>query len=124
MRNLPESAEWSIAVILPDRSAGSLSKALIEGLASFDVDARWASGEDVKESTERVIVTNYDSIVGLEFDAVFVAACDDLFQERERADAYQGLWVALTRARQYLAVSSVGVFKVLARPAFQLYRVG
>jgi DNA helicase IV len=123
LRNNAESADWSIAVILPNSLAQTFGNQLIDGLAGYDVDARWASGEDVKESVDRVIVTGYESIVGLEFDAVFVAGCDEILAERDKADALRALWVAMTRARQYVAVSCVGVMELFTRPTLQLWCV-
>ena len=68
-----------------------------------------------------VVVTDFDSIVGLEFNAVFVLGLNDILADSDR-HSLQAVWVALTRARQFLFVSRVGRDAVFDNPAFERYR--
>jgi DNA helicase IV len=76
----------------------------------------------VKESTEQVVLTDYESIVGLEFDAVLVAGCDELFKGKVDKAVLQSVWVANTRARQYIAVSYAGQGGFFDDREFDKYR--
>ena len=78
-------------------------------------------GEDVEEDVEKVIITNYDSIVGLEFDAVFLLGCDEAIKVGHKAEV-QSVWVALSRPRQFQHISHVGTVKVFGEPAFDAFR--
>jgi DNA helicase IV len=123
LRSTENSSWWTIAVILPESLAASISAKVISELRSCDIKTRWASGEDVKESTEQVILTDYESIVGLEFDAVFVAACDEVFKSKAEKEVVQSVWVAITRARQHIAVSYVEHNALFDGREFDMYRL-
>ena len=121
LKSAPMSSHFTIAVILPGAAVGALAEGLVQELTSCDLRSRWASGEDVKESTEQVVLTDYDSIVGLEFDAIFVAACDEVFRATPLSEASRSVWVALTRARQYVGVTYVGECPILGQEEFSPY---
>ena len=70
----------SIAVVVPPSLEGGPVELLVRQLQSFAVDARWATREDVKESVVKVIVTDFDSIVGLEFDAIVIMGVEGTAQ--------------------------------------------
>jgi hypothetical protein len=121
VRSGVNSSQWTIAVILPPSLAAENYKMIAE-MRSCDIKARWASGEDVKESTEQVVLTDYESIVGLEFDAVFVAGCDEVLKDEVAKEVLQSVWVAITRARQYIAVSYAGQGGLFDGREFDKYR--
>jgi superfamily I DNA/RNA helicase len=118
---------WTIVIVIPEEVVGAEAaqkavKTMIADWKSCDIKARWATGEDIKESTEQVILTNYDSIVGLEFDAVIVMATDHMLANSPERDAVQSFWVAITRARQYIAVTYLRDIPQLQLPEFAPYR--
>jgi DNA helicase IV len=119
--NLP-TEKWTIAVVLPNSLKSRVLDPLLDELKSYAVSCRWATGEDVKESFEKVIVTDFDSIVGLEFDAVFLVGCDEALTQG-RIENIQSVWVALSRPRQFQHLTHVGPVHVLDDSAFDSYRV-
>ncbi|MCC7421482.1 MAG: UvrD-helicase domain-containing protein [Planctomycetaceae bacterium] len=119
LRDQHESELWTIAVVVP-KSAHSAANPLVKLLTSYGVHARPASGEDVKESIDRVIVTDFDSIVGLEFDAVYVIAADQAIPQLTPENV-RSLWVALTRARKFLHVSRINSDAVFDQATFAPY---
>jgi hypothetical protein len=116
------SAEWTMAVVVPDKLTAEIRDRIIPELKSCDVKARWAAGEDVKESVEQVIVTDFDSVVGLEFDFVCVVGCEVSLAEQSGKDALQRVWVAITRARQYVAITNTGANPLLDDKRFDAFR--
>ncbi|MCX7418637.1 MAG: UvrD-helicase domain-containing protein [Planctomycetia bacterium] len=118
----PSFDAWSLAVVLPSSLEAFAKETLVPKLDEYAIPARWATGEDVKESVEKVIITDYDSIVGLEFDAVFVAGVDELLKDHAASRGTNAVWVALSRARQFLRVSRVGREPVFDSPAFAGHR--
>jgi superfamily I DNA/RNA helicase len=120
LRDTHTSELWTIAVVVPDSAIEMARTALVDQLKSYGVRARWADPEDVKESVDHVIVTNFDSIVGLEFDAVYVIASDEGLPDLT-PDHVRPNWVALTRARKFLHVSRVGTDAVFGFLQFAAY---
>lgn len=118
-------AAWSIAVVVPPGSSVSRWRDLVRELGTFDVRARWATGEDVRECEEKVVLTDHESIVGLEFDAVFLPGCQSMLPPEPSVAggwAVGAAWVAFTRAKQFLAASHVGPVRWLEEPVFDEYR--
>ncbi|NLF73179.1 MAG: hypothetical protein GX575_29435 [Candidatus Anammoximicrobium sp.] len=115
------SSTWTTVVVVPDGYRSSAERTFIPNLNAYAVPARWATGEDVKESVHQVVVTDFDSIVGLEFNAVFVLGLHQVLFRHER-DAIQAVWVALTRARQFLFVSRINGDSIFDRLEFAEYR--
>jgi hypothetical protein len=113
---------WSILVVVPHGIGDGWQAKLVHELAMCDIRSRWAIKEDVREC-EKVIITNYDNIVGLEFDAVFLPSCHRVLAPPapDRA-AIQAAWVALTRARKFIAVSHTDRLAIFADEAFAAYR--
>ena len=103
-----ESKRWSIAVVLPFDERHDAVRGLIELFRRCDVRARWASGQDLRESKDHVVLTTYDSVVGLEFDAVMLPGVDLVLRRPQKDDALRALWVAVTRARKYEWLSGLG----------------
>jgi len=96
-----ESKRWSVAVVLPFDERHDAVQQLIELFKRCDMRARWAIGQDLRESKDHVVLTTYDSVVGLEFDAVMLPCVDLLLTHPQKDDALRALWVAVTRARKY-----------------------
>lgn len=101
LKTSEESKRWSIAVVLPFDERHDAVRGLIELFRRCDVRARWASGQDLRESKDHVVLTTYDSVVGLEFDAVMLPGVDLVLRRPQKDDALRALWVAVTRARKY-----------------------
>ena len=115
--------DWSVAVVAPPGFGDGWWNGVVRELASCDIRSRWATGEDVRECDEKIIITDYDSIVGLEFDAVFLPGCQEvLVPSHPGRGAIQAAWVALTRARKFIAVSHTDQLGVFDDPAFDSYR--
>ena len=121
IRTASDTEKWTIAIVVPDSLISTVAKPLIAELKSYAVGAREASGEDVKESTDKVIVTDYDSIVGLEFDAVFLLGCEEALNEGHKEEV-QAAWVALSRPRLFRRITHVGPVKVFGDSAFDAFR--
>jgi DNA helicase IV len=114
--------DWSIAVVVPTGMGLDWRESVIQGLKSSDIRSRWAEGEDVRECDEQIILTNYESIVGLEFDAVLLPGCERvLTPPNPTQDAVQSAWVALTRARKHVGISHVGPIAILDNELFRTY---
>jgi len=122
LRSATASERWTAAIVTPPSADRSERDRLVGLLTSCGIAARWASGEDVKESVDKVIVTDYDSIVGLEFDFVCVMGIDRLLTAEGPAGT-QALWVALTRARRFLLVTRIADDAIFDDSAFAGYRV-
>jgi hypothetical protein len=117
-------SDASMAIVLPPDSSDSDYEQVIAELGFCDVRARKAFGEDVHACVEQVILTNYDSIVGLEFDAVFIFRCSKVLPASNlENDNRQAVWVALTRAKKFLGISSVEIPLIFDAPEFDSYRV-
>lgn len=121
LRGMPNGALWTIAVIVPENYRVDVDEQLISALDECAIATRWADGEDVKDSVHKVIVTKYDSIVGLEFNAVFVLGVNEIIQTGAKEEI-QSVWVALSRAHQYLFVSRVVCDPVFDAPRFDRFR--
>jgi superfamily I DNA/RNA helicase len=121
LRQEAMASAWSIAVVVPGKQDEWCGRVLDE-LGACGVGARWAEGQDVHGCIEQVILMTYESVVGLEFDAVFLPRCDEkLPADAVNKDVRQSVWVALTRARQFLAVSHSGPLAIFDEPAFAPY---
>lgn len=107
LKTSEESKRWSIAVVLPFDERHDAVRGLIELFRRCDVRARWASGQDLRESKDHVVLTTYDSVVGLEFDAVMLPGVDLVLRRPQKDDALPALWVAVTRARKYEWISGL-----------------
>jgi DNA helicase IV len=119
------SQDWSIAVVVPPEQQRQRWDELVRQLGACDVRARWATGEDVRECEEKVIITDHDSVVGLEFEAVLLPSYQAVLGAgvgEVSVDARQMAWVAMTRAKQFLAISHVGKVRVLCQDSFDAYR--
>jgi hypothetical protein len=113
----------SIAVVVPPGMETDWRERLIADLKSCDIKAKWATGDNVREYEEQVILTDYESIVGLEFDMVLLPGCEQVLSPPEPAvNAIQAAWVALTRARKYLGISHVGPIAIFSEVAFKDFR--
>jgi hypothetical protein len=106
LRSRPGAERWSIAVLLPDEYA-SLHKMLIELLDSVAINASWTVGANVRAGKEGITLTNAESVVGLEFDAVFIVGAQHLLPSQASEVQRQRFWVMATRTRQFLRVTSV-----------------
>jgi superfamily I DNA/RNA helicase len=113
---------WSIAVVVPAKE-NEWCRRVLEALQACGILARWAEGQDVHGCIEQVIMTTYESVIGLEFDAVFLPRCDEkLPAGHVMTDRIQAVWVAMTRARQFLALSHSAPLAIFDVPAFAPYR--
>jgi hypothetical protein len=112
LRSRPGAERWSIAVLLPDDYA-IRHKSLIDRLDSVAVNASWTVGANVRAGKEGVTITNAESVVGLEFDAVFIVGAQHLLPAQASEVQRQRFWVMATRARQQLCVTSCGFVPAL-----------
>ena len=104
--------KWTIAIVVPDSLLADVERPLIAELRLYAATPRDAfSVKMSRRAVEKVIITNYDSIVGLEFDAVFLLGCDEAIKVGHKAEV-QSVWVALSRPRQFhtLAMSAPSRF--------------
>lgn len=112
-------SDQSMAVVVPPSVDEDWRNKVIEELRACDIPARSAEGQDVRACVEQIILTSYESIVGLEFDAVFLPRCEEvLTSPNADLDARQSAWVALTRAKRYIGVSHVGRISILDHVSF------
>jgi superfamily I DNA/RNA helicase len=117
----PHASSWSIAVVVPGRE-DEWCKRVLDELQVYGILARWAEGQDVHGCIEQVILTTYESVVGLEFDAVLLPRCDESIPAGPVGrDITQAVWVALTRTRQFLSVSHSGPVAFFDAQAFASY---
>lgn len=119
-----QDRNWSLAVVVPSLEDPRWP-AVVEELAKVNVRARCASGEDVRECEEKVVFTNYESIVGLEFDAVFLPGMQEVVGSGSQPvgeAACSRAWVAMTRAKRFLSVGYVGDCALLRGAAFDRFR--
>lgn len=121
LRGLSNGALWTIAVIVPESYRGDIDGRLISALDECAIATRWADGEDVKDSVHKVIVTKYDCIVGLEFNAVFVLGVNEVIKTGAKEEI-QSVWVALSRSHQYLFVSRIDGDPVFDASRFDRFR--
>jgi len=113
----------SVAVVVPRSLEKAASDQLVGLLNQYGINARWATQLDVQESVDQVIVTDRDSIVGLEFDSVYFACTDIFFPWLKSTEEIEAGWVALSRAKQFLHVSRVESDPVFDAPIFDEYRI-
>jgi superfamily I DNA/RNA helicase len=114
------SEHTTVAVIVPGQLVEVFRASLIGKLRSYAVNVRWASGLEVTEGVDYVIVTDYESIVGLEFDCVFLVGAEAALQ-RGSAEEKLSIWVAITRPRTYLCVTYVGNVSLFDHPELKHY---
>lgn len=112
---------WSVAVIVPEQYRDIATSSFIPALADYDVPVRWADDEDVKDCVHKVIVTTYDNIVGLQFDAVFVFGVNEILKSGSPQET-NSVWVAISRPHKYLYVSRAGNDSVFSAEIFNRYR--
>jgi DNA helicase IV len=126
LKTSEETQRWSIAVVVPTDEQSEGVRNLIELFRRCDVRARWASGQDLRESRDHVVLTTYDSVVGLEFDAVMLPALDVMLARGKPQDAIRALWVAVTRAKKYEWLSGLSDAShwntLFGRSEFEAYR--
>ena len=115
------SSRWSVAIVLPYSDDSEVVRDLISRLKRCAIRARWAVGPDLRESKEHVVLTNYDSVVGLEFDAVVLACSDDLLRGLGKDESIRAIWVAITRPRRYELISYVGDVPAFAHQLLEPY---
>lgn len=96
----------SVVVVLPHSAQLERYASLVrEALDDIGIPARVAHGEDMRDSTEKVMITDCDSVVGLEFDAVFLPGLSELWSDRPSGDERNALWIAASRAKRYVGMS-------------------
>jgi hypothetical protein len=115
------SKGWAIAIVLPGNEETEIAKLLRKQCEGCDLRARWVIGQDLRESRDHIVMTSYDHIVGLEFDAVFIACADEIVQDLEAEEALRAIWVAITRARKYECISYVGSVPLFEHPGLDGY---
>lgn len=101
----------SVVVVVPPapRRAGVVQE-LRAALDHLGLPSREAHGEDMRESVERVMITDCESVVGLEFDAVFIPQLTTVWPTSLDANQKSAFWVAATRAKRFIGLSSTGSF--------------
>jgi hypothetical protein len=114
LRSRPGADRWSIAVLLPYEYFIHLNN-LVARLASVAINASWTVGVNVRAGKEGVTITNAESVVGLEFDAVFILGAQHLLPPGASEIKRQQFWVMATRARQHLCITSCGSVPLLAQ---------
>lgn len=107
-----EANRWAIALLIPSEYTSKKSD-ILNSLEASAINARWAEEADIRAGKEGVTVTNSASVVGLEFDAVFILGTQHFLPGKATVVQKQTMWVMATRARQYLCISAVGKVKVL-----------
>jgi len=120
IRNTDEGRLWTVAVIVPDSYEAIAQKLLVTPLNDFAIDAAWAVNDKVRDSVHKVVVTKYNNIVGLEFNAVFVVGVNEILASQTQS-AVQSVWVAISRAQQYLNVSRIDSDPIFDDSALQSY---
>jgi hypothetical protein len=114
LRSRQGAEHWSIAVLLPDEYAAWRER-LVDLLGSIAINTDWTVGANVRAGKEGVTLTNAKSVVGLEFDAVFIVGAQHLLPAAATEVQLQRFWVMATRARQHLCVTSCGQVPRLAQ---------
>ena len=123
LKQSPATNNWTFVVVVPTVYRSACDEILIRLLNSYQIPARWADSDDVKESVHKVIVTSYECIVGLEFNAVFVLGVSEQLNLTSK-ESIQSLWVAVTRAHHFLYVSSPRNKEIFGKIEFDKYRRG
>jgi hypothetical protein len=115
---------WTIAVVVTSSSLAEAERTLVPMLTGYGTSARVARGADVAQVIEDVVVTDPENIVGLEFDAVFVAHFDLLVGQFVAVgkSPHPAAWVAMTRARQLVEVTYCGTVQIFNSEALLPYR--
>lgn len=97
----------SFCMVMSDPDANKdLIKSLTEETGSYGIKLKESYGEDISESTEKLVLTDYESIVGLEFDNVIVHIDGGIADRNSESYNRNSLWVALSRARRRLVISA------------------
>lgn len=123
LKEYDSSDDWTIAVIVPKEMTNEVKDILMPELVHRFIDCEWPIQKNVKPTTDHVVFTDYNSVVGLEFDAVFCPAVD-IPLVRNTVDDRQALWVALTRARKFVFVSHGQVPVLFDHADFDAFRTG
>lgn len=119
-----QNPKSSFCLIMPDpRKHPDFVKAFTEEMSIHGARVKVSYGEDIRESTEKVIVTDLESIVGLEFDSVVFYDSDGIANVVNVNTNRNMLWVALSRARKNLAVIYSASETIFDDKRFDKYRV-
>ncbi|MDA1163178.1 MAG: hypothetical protein O3B13_08760 [Planctomycetota bacterium] len=128
IRDDPKAQNWTVVVVVAYGDSNKVQREIKDGLDGFGIPAKCATGDEVRETVDKVIITNCDSIVGLEFDCVCVVGAQILFAECGesveigRHEALREAWVALTRAKRFLYITTTDNDPVLTLAEFDRYR--
>jgi superfamily I DNA/RNA helicase len=109
---LPKTNRWSMALLIPDEYLPR-KFAIINSLDGSAINARWAEEADIRAGKEGVTITNSASVVGLEFDAVFILGSQHFLPDNATEVQKQTMWVMATRARQHLCISAAKQVSIL-----------
>lgn len=121
LKDYEVSQAWTYAIIVPERLKEEAQGELIPALQSRFIEAQWVEGNNVSPTVDRVVVCGFDSIVGLEFDCVFIMGVD-LNQSRVNDGPDLGLWVGVTRAQKFLHISLRGEPSLLDTSRFAKFQ--
>jgi len=115
----------SFCLVMSDPRANiDFLKSLTEETSSYGIKLKESYGEDISESTEKLVVTDYESIVGLEFDNVIVHIEGGIADKERASYNRNSLWVALSRARKRLIISAPSTeVSLFDADTFDEYRV-
>ncbi len=102
-----ERPDASVAVIVRDgQSSAGAAEALKGELNANGVPARIAYGEQIGERLDKVLITDADSVVGLEFDAVVLVGVERLWPSDLSPEDTRAFWICATRAKRYLTITA------------------
>lgn len=104
---LASQGDLSMVTVLPrGRCSDEYRRQLEAELHSLGIACRSAQGEDMRECTDRMMITDPGSVVGLEFDIVVIPGVDSLWGDSLSDDQTSALWVSATRAKRFLFLSA------------------
>lgn len=114
----------SSCIIMSDPSEGPEELVTLQQSATQKgIRLKVAFNEDISESTEKVIVTDFDSVVGLEFDCVVLIVDSKVAPVQETGRVRNRLWIALSRARRRLVVAYADADRtIFSEAGFDSYR--
>lgn len=121
LKDYQVSEAWTYAIIVPDTLKEEAQGELIPALESRFIDAQWVEGNNVSPTVDRVVVCGFDSIVGLEFDCVFIMGVN-LYESNLNSGPDLGLWVGVTRAQKFLYITLRGQPGLLDTGRFAKFR--